>query len=121
VFHLEVVKVDLDIAYVCKTSRAQEGWGVVETGMNGDDGAAGDRARWGWAAASDVRALFRYAATYALTLIIFLLRVSSDGWNHRLGAVSGHVLAPDVRALAVPIQQGTGKEVSCVVLAHRLS
>jgi hypothetical protein len=66
-------------------------------------------------------ALFRYAAIYALTLIIFLLRVSSDGWNHRLGAVSGHVLAPDVRALAVPIQQGTGKEVSCVVLAHRLS
>jgi hypothetical protein len=55
VFHLEVVKVDLDIAYVYKTSRAREGWGVVETGMDGDDDAAGDRARWGWAAASDVR------------------------------------------------------------------
>ena len=102
VLYLDVLKVDLDVAYVCTTSGARQGCGVAETSTEVNGARWGMAARQGRAAASDVRASFHYAGTDALAQIVFL-PVSSDAWNHNLGAMSGRVLAPGVRTLAVSI------------------
>jgi hypothetical protein len=73
-----------------------------ERGMAGDGGAVGGRQER--VTASDAHALrsITWGQTRSLESFSCCGPVSSDGWNHKLRATSGHVLAPDVRELAVP-------------------